>query len=88
MNVMAWLILLLVTEGIFGGLTISLIALMAAGKNGRKSKRVTSRPVWQVLLEGGINDRPDDRPDDESSDESDEPESGIKEVITRRKLGC
>lgn len=81
MDMMAWLMLVLIAGGTSGGIALSLKAQMTARKTGRE--RVTSRPVWQVLLEGGINDRPDD----ESNDGPDEPEGGIKEVITKEKAG-
>ncbi len=50
MNAIAWVVLILVAGGICGGLTVS---LLAAGRSGR----APSRPVWQVMHEGGINGR-------------------------------
>ena len=82
MNMITWLILLLVTGGIFSGLSISLVVV---GKNERVNGRILSRPVWQVMVEGGINGRPNDRPDDwpgddpDGPDEPNGPENGPKE---------
>ena len=62
MNAIAWVVLTLVVGGICGGLVLS---PMVVGRSGR----IPSRPVWQVMLEGGINGRPEESENEAEKEE-------------------